>query len=136
MVQRLVQVALLLLSCLQCAYSQHSSATSAGVYDGQVFDAAHTPHIGCKVLLLYFESTRPDADLITLYTQQAESALYCLHLCAVQPDSCGYGEIPPSVFPYGHLATFSSSSPPLTGLPQGGCGACLQVTCTDPTEVG
>ncbi|KAL0025083.1 hypothetical protein WJX79_007026 [Trebouxia sp. C0005] len=50
-----------------------------------------------------------------------------------QPDSCGYGMISPSLFPNGHLATFSSSSPPLEGLPQNGCGACLQLTCNDPS---
>ncbi|DBA99213.1 TPA: Expansin-B5 [Trebouxia sp. C0006] len=50
-----------------------------------------------------------------------------------QPDSCGYGEISPSLFPNGHLATFSSSNPPLAGLPQNGCGACLQITCNDPS---
>ena len=56
-------------------------------------------------------------------------------LFGLQPDSCGYGIIATSVFPNGHFATLDRGSPVLAGLPQGGCGACIQVTCTDPAAV-
>lgn len=65
-----------------------------------------------------------------VYGQQSVSAgIYA----GSQPDSCGYGILESSIFPNGHLATLISSSPLNTGLAQGGCGACVQVTCTDPT---
>ena len=53
----------------------------------------------------------------------------------LQPDSCGYGVIPPSVSTQSHLASLSRASRLLAGLPLNGCGACVQVTCTDPGPV-
>lgn len=53
----------------------------------------------------------------------------------LQPNSCGYGILEPSIFPDGHLGTLSSSDPLNKGLAQGGCGACVEVTCTDSAQV-
>ena len=53
--------------------------------------------------------------------------------CVLQPNSCGFGTILPSSSV--HAASLDKSSPILAGLPQNGCGACVQVTCTDPAPV-
>ncbi|DBA95815.1 TPA: hypothetical protein ACH3X1_001364 [Trebouxia sp. C0004] len=65
------------------------------------------------------------------YVHCQQSLTTAVGVYSGQPDSCGYGVISPSLFPDGHLATLSSSSPSLAGLPQSGCGACLQITCND-----
>ena len=89
MVQRLVQVALVL-SCLQCAYSQQSSATSAGVYDGQVSDAARTctPHMYTShwlesAHLLCFDSTR-QVGLLCIESKQSLLSTLCIFVLCSQ----------------------------------------------------
>ncbi|KAL0023658.1 hypothetical protein WJX77_011178 [Trebouxia sp. C0004] len=69
------------------------------------------------------------------YVHCQQSLTTAVGVYSGQPDSCGYGVISPSLFPDGHLATLSSSSPSLAGLPQSGCGACLQITCNDSSPV-
>ena len=61
--------------------------------------------------------------------------VHCATILVLQPDSCGYGVVPPSVSTEPHLASLSRTSPLLAGLPANGCGACVQVTCTDPAPV-
>jgi len=126
MVSRSLQAALLLyfqmlLLSFQHIHCQQSLTTSAGVYSGQVSTQLQL----CTAV----------GEQRELCTRQFITQWCSIQRCIVQPDSCGYGVISPSLFPNGHLATLSSSSPTLAGLRQNGCGACLQITCNDPSPV-
>lgn len=122
-----------LVSLHKAADSQPGASTSAGVYAGQQ--------------VLYFAFTNnlmavEDSSSLKLPVSLCKSIFKCLYYwhcllsswcMLLQPDSCGYGVIAPSISP--HLASFSKSSPLLAALPSSGCGACVQVTCTDAVPV-
>ena len=49
--------------------------------------------------------------------------------------SCGYGVLNATSWPYGNIATISSQNPVVASLGSGGCGACLQISCTSQVRL-
>lgn len=50
------------------------------------------------------------------------------------PASCGYGVLNTTSWPYGALLSVRSTATIVKGLPHNGCGACFQITCSQPGQ--